>query len=272
MGNIQIKINPIDTDIDTDTDINTNNYSGINNTENGAKLLGKSQTNKKKYILGIIDPQNDFLKGGALSVDDADSVLAPINKLRFKCLKYMDTFLSQDFHPQNHMSFATTHNVKISTKKELTLTMENGDTINVTQDMWPSHCIVGTSGSEFSKDLIRDPTDKVFQKGTKTNVESYSAFGDEFENKYENTGLDIWLKSKNTTDIVLVGIATDFCVYNTTLDAIRLGYSVHLIRSCTRGVTVDTTNQAYKDMISKKVHIYDDVDDFYKLNEQYFKI
>ena len=101
------------------------------------------------------------------------------------------------------------------------------------------------------------------RKGTKKNVESYSAFGDEFRGKYEKTDLNDWLKSKNITDIILTGIATDYCVYNTALDARRNRYDVHLILSCTRGVAKDTTEKALKDMTEKGVKMYETVDEFY---------
>lgn len=275
MGNLQVKINP--------NDSNESEYIGINNLSNETKLINGTKLlvslekkeklvnfeNKKKFILGIIDPQNDFLAGGALAVSNSNDILAPINKLRILCWNHMDTFISQDYHPSNHISFSSTHNT-IEKKKSLTLTMDNGDIITVEQAMWPSHCVEGTKGCKFNKDLYVHPTDKIFRKGTKPNVESYSAFGDEYFNKYENTGLDNWLKSLGITDVVLVGIATDFCVSYTCLDALKLGYTVHLIKSCTRAVFEKKIDDIYSNLISKDVKVYEDVEDFINNNLKYF--
>lgn len=218
----------------------------------------------KRFTLGIIDVQNDFING-SLAVDKAIEILGPINKLRFMFFCYLPTFISQDFHPENHMSFAKTHGAELYTKKQLNIKMEDGNHIVVQQDMWPVHCVKESYGAKFHDDLIITNSDKIFQKGTKANVESYSAFGDEFKGKYEKTELENWLKSIEATDIILTGLATDFCVYNTALDAIRLGYKVHLIMSCTRGVKEETTKKAIEDMTKKGVTLYDSVDKFYEI-------
>jgi nicotinamidase/pyrazinamidase len=115
--------------------------------------------------------------------------------------------------------------------------------------------------------LIITKNDIIIKKGTKKNVESYSAFGDELQGKYEKTRLHDWLKALGATDIILTGIASDYCVYNTALDAIRLGYKVHLILSCTRGVNKDTTDAAFKYLKSKEVRFYKTVDEFNKINK-----
>ena len=235
----------------------------MGNTQN--KVTPVSNEKKRKFILGIIDPQNDFFQGGALAVPDSQAIIGPINKLRFFCVDLMDTFVSQDFHPPNHMSFAQTHQTNPFIKKELEIKLDGINTTHVTQDMWPTHCVQGTPGAQAHKDIIITQPDHIFRKGTNPNIESYSAFGDEFTNKYENTGLDNFLKSKCITDIVLVGLATDFCVYNTALDAIRLGYSVHLIKSCVRAVFPDKVEQLYVQMEAKGICIYQDVEDFLEL-------
>ncbi len=218
----------------------------------------------KKFVLGIIDVQNDFCKGGALAVNDANSIIARINKLRFICYDYMKTFISQDYHPENHMSFASTHDAEEFSKKQLILKMEDNTTIKVEQNMWPSHCVQNMPGSNFHPDLIVLNKDKIIQKGTKENVESYSAFGDEFKGKYEKTELNEWLIKYKITDIVLVGIATDYCVYHTALDALRLGFKVHIILSCVKGVDPGTTYNSLEDLKYRGVKMYDLVDDFYE--------
>jgi nicotinamidase/pyrazinamidase len=233
--------------------------------------LSDDENNNKKFILGIIDPQNDFCKGGALAVDDADLIMAPINKLRFACFDHVDTFISQDYHNSKHMSFGETHSKENNTKVKLHLPMEDGTSIDVEQMMWPVHCVEQTFGSQFHQDLIVVKTDKIIKKGTKKNVESYSAFGDEFGGKYENTKLNEWLDSNKITDIILVGIATDYCVYHTALDSLRYGYAVHIILSCTKGVDKTTTNDALDNLHSKGVVIYDTVDQFFERNKTQIK-
>lgn len=215
------------------------------------------------FALGIIDPQIDFCKGGALEVTESEGVIAAINKLRFICYDHIDTFISQCYHPYNHMSFATTYNKEPLTKICLELDMGLGSKLNVDQVLCPKHCVQNTKGVEFHPDLIVVKQDKIIQKGTIQNVESYSAFGDKYRGKYEKTDLEEWLTNKNITDIILVGFATDYCVYNTGLDAILNGYKVHLILSCTRGVSDDTTNKALADLLIKGACMYSSVDEFY---------
>lgn len=147
-------------------------------------------------------------------------------------------------------------------KNNLQIKINNGEILNIEQMMWPKHCVKNTQGCNFHKDLIISKHDKIFQKGTNINIESYSAFGDEFNGKYENTGLDKWLKMKEITDIILVGLATDYCVYYTFLDAVKYGYKVHLILSCVRGVAKDTTDKAMYYMIQKGILLYIDVEEF----------
>lgn len=213
--------------------------------------------------MGIIDVQNDFCTGGALAVEDANAILAPINKLRFLYHDLIPTFVTQDYHSERHMSFAKTHNKVEFEEVHLKLKMNNGNIEHFKQTMWPVHCVAETKGAEIHPDLVVTKTDKFIEKGTKENVESYSAFGDEFEGAYERTDLEVWLKVFKITDIILTGLATDYCVYRTALDALRLGYKVHLISSCTRGVKSSTTGLALQDMARKGVLLYESIDEFH---------
>lgn len=215
-----------------------------------------------KFILMIIDVQNDFCKGGTLAVPDADLIIAPINKLRYTYDKLMHTVVTQDYHPDNHMSFCTTHGKPAFEKVNLILNVDK-TTLNIDQTLWPKHCVRGTNGADFHPDLIVTKKDTYIKKGKLENIESYSAFGDSFKNKYENTGLHKTLETAMVTDIVLTGIATDYCVYHTALDAIRYGYKVHLILSCTKGVAKESTEDAIEKMYNKGVSIYENVDTFY---------
>ena len=230
---------------------------------NQVKPVNSKPSVKLTFALGVIDPQIDFCKGGALEVTESEGVIAAINKLRFICYDHIDTFISQCYHPYNHMSFATTHNKEPLTKICLELDMGFGSKLNVEQVLWPKYCVQNTKGVEFHQNLIVVNQDKIIQKGSLKNVESYSAFGDKYRGKYEKTDLEEWLTNKNITDIILVGMATDYCVFNTGLDAILKGFKIHLILSCTRGLAVDTTNKAISELIGKGAEIYSGVDEFY---------
>ena len=222
-------------------------------------------------MLGIIDPQNDFCEGGCFPVLDSNKIFAPINKLRYICVKHgIKTFISQDFHHPAHVSFASTHNKPVFSNQMLDLCMDNGDKLSLTQNMLPTHCVQRTMGAEFHSDLFLFFNDKIIQKGTIKNVLSYSAFGDEFDNKYEKTCLFNWLTQKKITDIILVGLATDYCVYNTASDAVKYKFTVHIILSCVRGIDSKTTENAIQDMKLKGVIFYNDVLDFVNKNNKIF--
>lgn len=233
---------------------------GICNSKNIKSIHPKLES--KIFVLGIIDMQNDFLEFGSLPIKNSNEIIGSINKLRFMMPNNINTFISLDTHPHNHISFAETHNKKPFETLTITSKMKNGDMIETNQTLWPTHCVINTSGQEINPNLLIKSEDLRIGKGTLYNVESYSAFGDENNNIYENTGLDIWLKNNNCTDLVLVGVATDYCVYNTALDAFRYGYNVHIILSCVRGVDALTTYQAIEDLRSKGAHIYDKIEDF----------
>lgn len=242
---------------------------GTNNSRitPSTKTDANTSTNTTRFSIGIIDLQNDFCKGGKLAVPEAEETIASINKLRF-IYNEVRTFISQDWYDDYHMSFAQTHNKTPFTGPEkLTLVMEDNSVITVDQMMLPRHCVENTIGSYLHNDLIVTNSDIIIKKGTKKNVKSYSAFGDAFQGKYERTKLNFVLRSLRVTDIILTGIASDYCVYNTALDAIRLNYKVHLILSCTRGVSKDTTDAAFKDLKSKGVFFYKTVDEFYQSNK-----
>ncbi len=216
----------------------------------------------QKYILGIIDPQNDFFQSGALEVSNSNEIIGPINKLRCEISNIIDTFISLDTHPENHISFASRHKKEIHSSIQVTSKMKNNDIITTTQMLWPVHCVDNTYGNKIHEHIGTKKSDIIIKKGIYSDIESYSAFGDEFYNKYENTGLNHKLKNMNITDIILVGLATDYCVYNTALDALQYGYKVHIILSCVRGVKPDTTTEAIEDLYSKGVYFYNDIEDF----------
>ena len=171
----------------------------------------------------VVDVQNDFCPGGALAVPDGDSVVRPINDI----MAQFDTvILTQDWHPRGHGSFASEHPGKAP--------MEQVDMPYGAQVLWPDHCIQGTEGAKFHPGLNVDPADLILRKGFRRNVDSYSAF---FENDHATaTGLDGYLHSRGLTDLTLVGLALDFCVFYSAIDAARLGYRVEVVREATRGI------------------------------------
>ena len=175
------------------------------------------------HALIVIDIQNDFCPGGALAVADGDAIIPRINAL-------MDDFavrvLTQDWHPASHSSFAANHP---GAAPFSTVTMPYGP-----QVLWPSHCIQGTAGAAFHPDLRTDPADLVIRKGFRAEIDSYSAF---FENdRTTPTGLEGYLRSRGVTAVTLVGLAYDYCVAYSALDAARLGFAVTVLEGACRAI------------------------------------
>ena len=179
-----------------------------------------------KKALIIVDVQNDFCEGGALAVPGANEIISYINLLMEEN-EYDKIVLTQDWHPANHKSFASTNGKKV------------GDTIilnGIPQFMWPDHCVQGTSGAEFHKDLNREKVDHIIQKGKNIDFDSYSGFQD--NNHFTKTGLDDYLKYHDIQLLEVVGLALDYCVKFTCLDAAQLGYVTCLHFNGTRAVNV----------------------------------
>ena len=172
----------------------------------------------------IVDVQNDFCSGGALAVQNGDATIPVINAI----LPAFDVVVAtQDFHPQNHGSFAVNQNAPIG--EVITL---NG----LPQILWPVHCVQNTSGAAFHPHLDISGLDGVFQKGTDPNVDSYSGFFD--NGRLHATGLAEFLKARGIGQVFLCGLATDYCVKWTALDAISLGFDTYVISDATRGVNL----------------------------------
>ena len=179
-----------------------------------------------KHALLVIDVQNDFCPGGALAVAEGDRIVAPINALM---AKFDAVILTQDWHPAGHSSFASQHPGKAP--------MEMIDMPYGPQVLWPDHCIQGTEGAAFHPDLDTDRADLVIRKGFNPAIDSYSAL---YENAPETpTGLDGYLRSRGITALTLVGLATDFCVHFSAVDAARAGFDVTLRADLCRGIDVD---------------------------------
>lgn len=174
-------------------------------------------------VLVVVDTQNDFCSGGALAVPDAEAVLPVVNRL---IRDFERVILTQDWHPPSHVSFASSHPGHSAFSR---LTLPYGE-----QVLWPDHCVEGTHGAAFHQGLEVPVGATVVRKGIHGNIDSYSAF---FENDRRTpVGLDAILRQHGAGEIVLAGLATDYCVLHTALDARALGYQVTVIESGCRGI------------------------------------
>jgi len=174
----------------------------------------------------VIDVQNDFCEGGALEVPRGSEVVAPINALM---AEFPVVVFSQDWHTPRHSSFASEH----PGKAPLEMTeMPYGP-----QVLWPDHCVQGTAGAEFHPDLDVDRAQMIVRKGFHPDIDSYSAF---FENDHTTpTGLEGYLRARGISRVTCVGLALDFCVHFTAVDAARLGFETELRTDLTRAIDHD---------------------------------
>ena len=174
----------------------------------------------------VIDVQNDFCPGGALAVPEGDQIVPGINAL---IEAHETVILTQDWHPAGHSSFASSHAGKAP--MELTQ-MSYGP-----QVLWPDHCVQGSNGAAFHKDLNTTRADLIIRKGFNPAIDSYSAL---FENDQKTpTGLEGYLRSRGITDLVMVGLATDFCVNFSAVDAAKQGFTVTVKQDLCRAIDFD---------------------------------
>jgi nicotinamidase/pyrazinamidase len=184
----------------------------------------------------VIDVQNCFLPGGSLAVKDGEQVVPVINKL---AKAFSNVVLTQDWHTGGHISFASSHGGK---KPFETVDLDYGK-----QVLWPDHCVQGTDGAALSKDLEIPHAGLVIRKGFRKNVDSYSAFT-EADGK-TTTGLAAYLKARNIERLFLAGLATDFCVAWSALDARKAGFETYVIEDACRGIdTQGSLAAAWADM------------------------
>jgi nicotinamidase/pyrazinamidase len=173
----------------------------------------------------VIDVQNDFCPDGALAVVDGDGIVAGINAAmpRFDAV-----ILTQDWHPAGHSSFASSHDAAPMSVTE----MPYGP-----QVLWPDHCIQGSDGAAFHPDLDVNRADMIVRKGYNPAIDSYSAF---YENDHKTpTGLQGYLQTRGITQLMLVGLATDFCVHYSAVDAAKLGFDVTVDLDLCRAIDFD---------------------------------
>ena len=177
-------------------------------------------------VLLLVDLQNDFMPGGALAVPDGDAVVAVANRLQ---PEYDMVVATQDWHPAHHGSFAANHPGR-----------EPGQVIDldgVDQILWPVHCVQGTDGAAFHRDLDRGRIAEVFRKGTDPRIDSYSTFFDNARRR--STGLDAYLRHRGALSVDLMGLATDYCVKYSALDARELGFDVRILMEGCRGIDLE---------------------------------
>ena len=173
----------------------------------------------------LVDIQNDFCPGGALAVAEGDAIVPIVNRLmpRFDLV-----VATQDWHPEEHGSFASRHGKQPGELHELA---------GLPQVMWPDHCVQGSNGAEFHPHLDTRRIEAVFRKGTDPTVDSYSGFYDNAQRR--STGLLGYLKEKGVTEVYVVGLATDYCVKFTAMDARQAGFETVLVADAARGVNLN---------------------------------
>lgn len=191
----------------------------------------------------VIDVQNDFCPGGALAVAGGDEIIPRINLLM---TRFPVKVLTQDWHPADHSSFAANHP---GAAPFSLIEMPYGP-----QVLWPVHCVQGTEGAAFHSALRTDPADLVIRKGFRAAIDSYSAF---FENDHQTpTGLEGYLRSRGITDLTFVGLATDFCVAYSAMDAARLGFGATVLEGACRAIDLNGSLAAARnDMLAAGVRL-----------------
>lgn len=195
----------------------------------------------KQSALIIVDVQNGFTPGGNLAVAHADEIIPLINQLSDA---FQHVVLTQDWHPENHISFAENHKNK---KVFDTIQLDYG-----TQVLWPKHCVQGTRDAELHPDLNVPKAQLIIRKGCHQHIDSYSAFM-EADHK-TSTGLAGYLKERGITQVYIVGIATDFCVAWTAIDAAKLGFETFVISDAVKGIDLHGSLQhAWQEMLANGV-------------------
>jgi nicotinamidase/pyrazinamidase len=192
--------------------------------------------------LVIVDVQNDFMPGGSLEVPHGNIIVPLVNRLQ----KYFDLVVAtQDWHPQNHKSFASNH----SNKKPF-------DEINlhgIKQILWPDHCVQGSKGAEFHPDLGINKIEAIFRKGMNPEIDSYSGFYD--NNHQKSTGLSGYLKEKGISELYFCGLTSDICVYYTIKDSLKEGFSATLIEDASRPLNNNIFNSIKSELANNGVRI-----------------
>jgi len=186
----------------------------------------------------LVDIQNDFLPGGALAVPRGDEIIPVANRIQERFGLVVAT---QDWHPVGHASFASGHAGK---KVFDTVTIDG-----IEQILWPDHCVRGSRGAEFSRAFNTNRVEAIVRKGTDPSIDSYSTFYDNARRK--STGLEGYLKWKGVERIFLAGLAADFCVYYSIMDALAVGFQAVLIKDGTRAISEEGFRTAEKAILAR---------------------
>ena len=181
---------------------------------------------KDNQALIVVDVQKDFLETGALPVKDGSQVVPVINRIS---PKFKHVVFTQDWHPQGHISFASSHSGEAPYS---TIDIPYGK-----QVLWPEHCVQNTTGADFADGLNAENGDCFVKKGAHSDIDSYSAFLE--ADRKTKTDLGVWLKSQGITEVFVCGLTTDFCVSWTALDAADEGFKVSVIEDASRGIDVN---------------------------------
>jgi nicotinamidase/pyrazinamidase len=176
--------------------------------------------------LVVIDVQNDFCEGGSLAVPNASAIVPVINDIS---KVFTHVIMTQDWHPAGHKSFASSHKDKKP--------FDEIELFYGLQNLWPDHCVQGTEGAVFHSELDLDRCELILRKGCNPEIDSYSAF---LENDRKTaTGLAGYLKERKIRHLFLVGLATDYCVYFTAMDAVQFGFKVSVVEKACRAINID---------------------------------
>ncbi len=223
---------------------------------NDLKIKKGIRINEKDALL-VVDIQNDFLPGGALAVEQGDSIIDGVNKIAKNFSKNNAAIImTQDWHPKGHLSFASSYPDKNPGDEYQSKDGAIGPVL------WPDHCVQGTKGAEFHKDLNLLFASAIIRKGRNPTVDSYSAF---LENdKVVETGLSGYLKSLNIKRIFICGLALDYCCYYSAIDAVDFGFEeVYLLVDLTKGIDLPPGNisASLENMINKGIK-FGNIDNF----------
>ena len=186
----------------------------------------------------LIDIQNDFLPGGRLAVADGDAIIPVVNALQ---PQFDLVVATQDWHPAGHQSFASSHAGRAQ--------FEEIDLHGLPQVLWPDHCTQASTGAALAPALHSERIEAIFRKGTNPEIDSYSAFFDNGHRK--STGLADYLRGRGVTQVYIVGLAADYCVYYSALDALAAGFATTVITDATRAISTEGWTAARADLRAK---------------------
>lgn len=185
----------------------------------------------------LIDIQNDFLPGGSLAVPEGDKVIPLANALQ---QKFDVVIATQDWHPADHKSFASQHQGKSI--------FETIQLQGLEQVLWPDHCVQGSTGAEFAKELDMNRVEAIFRKGTDPEIDSYSGFYD--NGHLKTTALAEFLRGKGVKQVYVLGLAADYCVYFSAKDALKEGFKAFIIEDATSPIDAEGFRKAKQDILN----------------------